>query len=252
MSTHSESTLVVENLTKQYSGAAQPALDGLWMEIQRAEIFGLLGPNGAGKTTTVSILSTVLRPSSGRVTVCGYDSLKKPMRTRGLIGLVPQEIALYPELTAWENLAFFGRLQGLRGELLHSRIVTALQAVGLEAKAHQKIATYSGGMKRRANLAAGIVHAPRLLLLDEPTVGIDAQSRQLILDKLFQIKQAGTAILYTTHYMEEAQQLCDRVAIMDKGRILCQGAPREVIAAHPQCRSLGELFLHLTGKELRD
>jgi ABC-2 type transport system ATP-binding protein len=248
----SEFTIEVQNLIKQYRGAAHPALNGLSLKIRRGEIFGLLGPNGAGKTTAVSILSTILPAATGSVTICGVDIFHSPMQARRLIGLVPQEIALYPELTAWENLAFFGRLQGLRGAKLNLRIEISLQAVGLEAKAHQKISTYSGGMKRRTNLAVGLIHAPRVLLLDEPTVGIDAQSRQMILDKLREIRKQGTAIVYTTHYMEEAQQLCDRVAIMDRGRILCQGTPRQVINAQPQCRDLGELFLHLTGKELRD
>jgi ABC-2 type transport system ATP-binding protein len=252
MQTHSEFTIEVHNLNKQYKGATHPALNGLSLKIRPGEIFGLLGPNGAGKTTAVSILSTILPVASGNVTICGINIFHHPMRARRLIGLVPQEIALYPELTARENLAFFGRLYGLRGKQLNTRIEMSLQAVGLETKAQQKISTYSGGMKRRTNLAVGLIHAPRVLLLDEPTVGIDAQSRQMILDKLREIRKQGTAILYTTHYMEEAQQLCDRVAIMDRGRILCQGTPRQVINAQPQCRDLGELFLHLTGKELRD
>jgi ABC-2 type transport system ATP-binding protein len=252
MSAPSASILEVTDLVKRYNGAGQPALDGLTLHIGTGEILGLLGPNGAGKTTAVSIISTILPPSRGQVMVGGIDLGKFPRRARPLIGLVPQEIALYPELTAWENLVFFGRLQGLRGKLLRQRVASALATVGLEARAHQKIGTYSGGMQRRINLAVGIIHAPRLLLLDEPTVGIDPQSRQLILEKLQRIKQTGTAMLYTTHYMEEAQQMCDRVAIMDNGRILCQGPPRDLMAARPQCCSLGELFLHLTGKELRD
>jgi ABC-2 type transport system ATP-binding protein len=252
MSAHSEFSIEVENLAKHYGGAAHPALKDLSLKIRRGEMFGLLGPNGAGKTTAVSIFGTILPLSSGSVSICGVNIQRHPMQARSLIGLVPQEIALYPEMTAWENLAFFGRLQGLRGERLKTSIAQALGAVGLQARAHHKVSTYSGGMKRRANLAAGMVHAPRVLLLDEPTVGIDAQSRQMILDKLCQIRDGGTAILYTTHYMEEAQQICDRVAIMDRGRILCRGTPREVIAAQPGCHDLGDVFLHLTGKELRD
>jgi len=252
MPTPSASILEVTDLVKRYNGAARPALDGLTLTIRPGEILGLLGPNGAGKTTAVSIISTILRPSAGRVAVCGIDLKEKPRLARPLIGLVPQEIALYAELTARENLVFFGRLQGLRGARLKERLASALAAVGLEARAHQKIATFSGGMQRRINLAVGILHAPRLLLLDEPTVGIDPQSRHLILEKLQAIKQEGAAMLYTTHYMEEAQQLCDRVAIMDNGRILCQGPPHDLISARPDCRSLGELFLHLTGRELRD
>ncbi len=252
MKKNPQPAVVIENLTKQYEGSDQPALDGLNLHIRRGEIFGLLGPNGAGKTTTISILSTILRPSSGHVAICDIDSLKHPRQARRLIGLVPQDIALYSELTAWENLDFFGRLQGLVGQHLRTGIQNALQAVGLEQRAHQRVSAYSGGMKRRANLAAGILHDPRVLFLDEPTIGIDAQSRQLIMEKLQAIKKNGTAIIYTTHYMEEAQQLCDRVAIMDKGRILILGTPSEVMADHPQCGNLGELFLHLTGRALRD
>ena len=247
-----EAALKVVNLTKRYSGAAKPALDGLDLEIRPGEIFGLLGPNGAGKTTAVSILGTILKPSGGSVTICGRDGLQDTMRVRRLIGLVPQDIALYARMTAWENLAFFGRLQGLRGRALKSSIREALQAVGLQDRAHHKVGTYSGGMKRRTNLAVGLVHAPRVLFLDEPTVGIDAQSRQMILEKLQEISRRGTAILYTTHYMEEAQQLCHRVAIMDNGRILSSGTPGEIVRSHPDCKNLGDLFLHLTGKELRD
>jgi ABC-2 type transport system ATP-binding protein len=165
--------------------------------------------------------------------------------------LVPQEIALYPELTATENLNFFGRLQQLRGTDLKTARHKALAAVGLENRADQKVATFSGGMKRRTNLAAGLLHRPDLIFLDEPTVGIDAQSRQLILEKLLALKAQGRTMLYTTHYMEEAAQLCDRVAIMDHGRILRTGAPGELVTDEG-CRDLGELFLHLTGRELRD
>lgn len=244
--------LVAQNLTKHFNGAPEPAVDNLNLAIRHGEIFGLLGPNGAGKTTTIWMLSTILKPSSGAVTLCNIDSLRYPMKARRLIGLVPQDIALYPDLTAWENLTFFGRLLGLRGRNLNSRVSHALSAVGLEHKAHEKLATYSGGMKRRTNLAAGILHVPLVLFLDEPTVGIDAQSRQLILEMLLGMKASGTTLVYTTHYMEEAEALCDRVAIMDRGRILAQGTIPQVIAAHPPCSNLGELFLQLTGKDLRD
>jgi ABC-2 type transport system ATP-binding protein len=244
--------LMAKNLSKHYTGVPVPAVTGLNLDIRHGEIFGLLGPNGAGKTTTISMLSTILKPSSGAITVCGIDSLRYPMKARRLIGLVPQDIALYPELTARENLSFFGRLYGLRGSDLKTRVSETLCAVGLEKKAGEKLASYSGGMKRRANLAAGILHTPLLLFLDEPTVGIDAQSRQLILEMLQGMKKFGTTLLYTTHYMEEAEQLCDRVAIMDKGSILARGTIPQVLAGHPPCSNLGELFIQLTGKSLRD
>ncbi|MFH0727369.1 MAG: ABC transporter ATP-binding protein [Pseudomonadota bacterium] len=244
--------LVADNLTKHYAGASEPAVAGLNLTIPQGEIFGLLGPNGAGKTTTLSMLSTILKPSDGAITVCGIDSLRYPMEARRLIGLVPQDIALYPELTARENLTFFGRLHGLRGNHLKTRVLETLCAVGLENKADETLATYSGGMKRRANLAAGILHGPQLLFLDEPTVGIDTQSRGLILEMLQGMKKSGTTLLYTTHYMEEAEQICDRVAIMDQGRILARGTIPQIMADHPPCDNLGALFLQLTGKSLRD
>jgi ABC-2 type transport system ATP-binding protein len=243
--------LVAQDLVKHYSGMARPAVAGLDLTIARGEILGLLGPNGAGKTTTIAMLSTTLRPDRGRVRVCGLDALRKTRRARAHIGLVPQEIALYAELTAAENLHFFGRLQRLQGRDLKSACEEALTAVGLENRAHQKVATFSGGMKRRTNLAAGLLHRPDLLFLDEPTVGIDAQSRQLILEKLLDLKSQGLTMLYTTHYMEEAAQLCDRVAVMDHGRLLRTGPPGELVADEG-CRDLGELFLQLTGRELRD
>ena len=244
--------VVIEDLAKQYAGSGRMALDGLSLNIGAGEIFGLLGPNGAGKTTAISILSTVLQPSRGRVVICGIDRLAHPKPARRCTGLVPQEIALYPELTARENLAFFGRLHGLGGLHLKRSMNNALHAVGLEQSDRRKVATFSGGMKRRANLAAGMLHEPRILFLDEPTVGVDAQSRQMIMEKLLEIKEKGTTIIYTTHYMEEAQQLCDRIAIMDQGRILVMGKPSELLEAHPLCGDLGELFITLTGKDLRD
>ncbi len=252
MADATENVLVVKELTKLYQGMEHPALDALDLCIRRGEIFGLLGPNGAGKTTTISILSTILRPTKGSVTLKQIDLLRHPMQARRNIGVVPQDIALYPELSAWENLAYFGRLHGLRGKRLEECIRTALASVGLEDKARQSVASFSGGMKRRVNLAAGFLHGPELLFLDEPTVGVDIQSRQMIMDKLLEIKAAGTTMIYTTHYMEEAHRLCNRVAIMDHGRILIQGAPEELVAQSSECDNLGELFLELTGRQLRD
>jgi ABC-2 type transport system ATP-binding protein len=243
--------LDARGLTRRYPGMARPAVAALDMTILQGEIFGLLGPNGAGKTTTIAMLSTILRPDGGTATLCGEDLLNNTRRVRRHIGLIPQEIALYPELTAAENLDFFGRLHHLKGPQLKRARETALAAVGLSDRADHKVATFSGGMKRRTNLAAGMLHRPAMLFLDEPTVGIDAQSRQLILDKLLGLKAEGLTMLYTTHYMEEAQRLCDRVAIMDHGRILKIGSPGELVAAEG-CMDLGELFIQLTGRELRD
>ncbi|MGD8844763.1 MAG: ABC transporter ATP-binding protein [Desulfobacteraceae bacterium] len=252
MEENSGFAVVIEDLAKQYAGSGRMALDGLSLNIGAGEIFGLLGPNGAGKTTAISILSTILQPSRGRVAICDIDILAHPKPVRRCIGLVPQEIALYPELTARENLAFFGSLHGLGGSHLKRLIDSALYAVGLDQSAHRKVSAFSGGMKRRANLAAGMLHDPRVLFLDEPTVGVDAQSRQMIMEKLQEIRNSGTTMIYTTHYMEEARQLCDRIAIMDNGRILVMGKPSELLEAHPLCSDLGELFITLTGKDLRD
>jgi len=244
--------LSIENLVKVYPGTSRPAVDGLSLQVTRGTIFGLLGPNGAGKTTTISILSTLLRPTSGSVTVLGQDVLRQAEEIRRVIGLVPQEIALYPSLTARENLRYFARVLRVPGRRIEERINQCLDLVGLRDCADRRIATFSGGMKRRANLAVGILHEPELLVLDEPTVGIDAQSRNLILERLAELNRTGMTLLYTTHYMEEAQQLCDEIAIVDAGRMIACGAPQQLVAEADQCDDLEDLFLALTGKQLRD
>lgn len=247
-----EYILTARQLVKRYHGQERPALACLDITIRTGEIFGLLGPNGAGKTTAISIMSTLLKPTSGAVTICGVDILKTPAAVRQFLGLVPQDIALYPELTAAENLSFFGRLYGLSGPLLKERITECLAFVGLEQKANQKLFAFSGGMKRRVNLAVGILNRPRLLFLDEPTVGIDAQSRNMILERLQELHASGTTMIYTTHYMEEAERLCDRVVIVDEGRAIVCGTPASLICANPGCTNLQDLFFKLTGKKLRD
>ena len=239
-------------LTKTYRGASSPALEDFDISIGIGEILGLLGPNGAGKTTAISIMSSLFRPDKGSVTIFGVDVLKYPNQARNLFGLVPQDIALYPNLTARENLSYFGRLCGLRGKRLKQRVRECLELVGLEERADKRVVAFSGGMKRRANLAAGILHRPRILFLDEPTVGIDAQSRNMILEKLSALKQTGTSMVYTTHYMEEAESLCSRIAVIDQGRTIVHGSPKDLIEQHPGCSDLGDLFLKLTGKQLRD
>ena len=247
-----ELAVAARGLVKRYPGVEQPALAGLELEIFAGETFGLLGPNGAGKTTAISILATLLRPSAGSVRLFGLDPGRQCREVRRLIGLVPQEIALYPRLTLAENLAYFGRLHGLAGAGLKTQVGDCLAMVGLEAQGGRLVETCSGGMKRRANLAAGLLHRPRLLFLDEPTVGIDAQSRHVIFENLARLKAEGMTLLYTTHYMEEARQLCDRIAIVDAGRVVALGAPADLLAAQPDCRDLEELFLRLTGRHLRD
>lgn len=244
--------LQVRRLVKVYRGAAAPAVDGIDFAVRQGEIFGLLGPNGAGKTTVISIICTLLRATSGSVTLCSLDTERNPARLRSLFGLAPQEIALYPSLTARENLHYFGSLYGLSGRVLRRRIEECLALVGLSDRGGTRIDTFSGGMKRRANLAAAILHAPRVLFLDEPTVGIDAQSRNLILENLKTLRDGGATIVYTTHYMEEAETLCERVAIMDRGKIIAEGSPRSLIAGMDGCANLEESFLRLTGRHLRD
>jgi ABC-2 type transport system ATP-binding protein len=247
-----EPIIRIRNLSKTYHGAEEPALRSISLDIFRGEIFGLLGPNGAGKTTSISILCGLFPPTEGSVSIDGLDIGTSLKEIKRIIGVVPQDLALYPTLTAYENLTFFGNMFNLRGNDLRERIMERLQVFGLEKYAKKKISTFSGGMKRRVNLIAGLLHNPKVLFLDEPTVGIDVQSRIVILNFLKEINSGGTTIIYTSHYMEEAENLCSRVAIIDRGSIISIGNPKELVADHPEFKNLENLFLHLTGKELRD
>ncbi|OGP56411.1 MAG: hypothetical protein A2Y65_11450 [Deltaproteobacteria bacterium RBG_13_52_11] len=208
----------INGLVKKYG--ERVAVQGVSFSITEGEIFGLLGPNGAGKTTILSILSTLLVPDEGNATIIGHDVARETKRVKPLIGFVPQELALYQTLSAWDNLVFFGRIYGMGGAILKERITTVLALVGLSDRAGDLVQTFSGGMKRRLNIAAGLIHQPRILFLDEPTVGVDPQSRNFIFEHVERLNEGGMTIVYTTHYMEEAERLCDRVAIMDQGRIL--------------------------------
>jgi ABC-2 type transport system ATP-binding protein len=211
-------------VSKRY-GATQ-ALDDVTVAVHEGEMFGLLGPNGAGKTTLLSILSFLLRPNRGEVRLLGRPLDPNSREMRRLIGIVPQELAVYNDLTARENLSFFGQLYGLRGGELARRVDEVLRAVGLDDRADQRTGTFSGGMKRRLNLAAGLVHGPRLLLLDEPTTGVDPQSRNLVFEEVRRVNAAGLTVVYTSHYMEEVQGLCTRIGIMDRGRVVaCDTLP---------------------------
>ena len=223
----SRSMIEINGLVKKY--VDRVAVNGVSFCVQDGEIFGLLGPNGAGKTTAISILATLLPPDGGQATIGGYDLVRETSQIKPLIGFVPQELALYPTLSAWDNLAFFGRIYGLRGTALKERIVVVLDLVGLRDRAGDAVRTFSGGMKRRLNIAAGLIHQPRVLFLDEPTVGVDPQSRNFIFEHVERLKAEGMTIIYTTHYMEEAERLCDRVAIMDEGRILALDTPKGLI-----------------------
>jgi ABC-2 type transport system ATP-binding protein len=216
----------VRDLSKQFGEFA--AVDGVSFEIAQGEVFGLLGPNGAGKTTTISMISCLIEPTSGDVLVDGSSILKDPTAVKRALGVVPQEIALYPTLSASENLAFWGRMYGLSGSALKSAVDDALELAGLAERSKERIEKYSGGMKRRINIAAGILHRPKVLLMDEPTVGIDPQSRNHILDTVRNLNSAGMTVLYTSHYMEEVEFLCDRIAIMDGGKIIAMGTLDEL------------------------
>jgi len=210
------------------------AVDGVTFTVEEGEVFGLLGPNGAGKTTTISILSTLLPPDAGRAAVCGHDVISGADEVRRRIGVVPQELALYEELTAEQNLDVFGRIYGLEGEQLKRRVGELLELSELAEHARRPVKGFSGGMKRRLNIMMGLVHAPDVLFLDEPTVGIDAQARTKILDLIRDMNAQGLTVLYTTHYLEEAEQLCDRIGVMDNGRLAALGDKEELI------RQIGE------------
>jgi len=305
--------LAVDQLRRSYG--EMEAVKGISFEIHEGEVFGLLGPNGAGKTTTISVLSTQLRPSSGDARVLGRSVRDNARAVRPTIGVVPQEISMYPALTAAENVRFFGRMYGIQPATLDQRVESLLELVGLQGRRDDPAGTFSGGMKRRLNLAVSLVHQPRVLLLDEPTAGVDPHSRQHIFDIIRDLRRQGTAILYTTHYMEEAEALCDRLAILDEGKIVAMGTLEQLLTtmrctetiqirgvpatevtgrlgSYPAVThvevdgetarvfvrrstdllgplqkllekhdgaslqispmSLGDLFLHLTGKELRD
>ncbi|WP_236652712.1 ABC transporter ATP-binding protein [Chitinophaga vietnamensis] len=247
------SSIAVNELYKTFKGAAEPTLKGLSFSFPEGRIAGLLGPNGAGKTTTISILCGLVHADSGAVTINGlHQNAAHREAIKRLIGVVPQRIALYPQLTAMENLTYFGNLYGYKGKTLQARILQYLEVFGLEKAAHKEIYKYSGGMKRRANIIAAILHQPSLLILDEPTAGVDVQSRSMILQFLREYNRSGASILYTSHLLEEAQSLCEEVAIIDEGRLIVQGRPQELISQQATCSNLEDVFLHYTGHALRD
>jgi ABC-2 type transport system ATP-binding protein len=236
-------TVVVrcDGLRKTYGDLV--AVDDLGFEVHPGETYGLLGPNGAGKTTTISMLAGLLRPDAGTIEVVGHRMHPGATTAKAAVGLVPQELAIYPDLSARENLAFFGRLQGIPRTELAARSAEVLDVVGLSDRADDRSSTYSGGMKRRLNIAIGLLHHPTLLVLDEPTVGVDPQSRNAILTAVEELATEGMAVLYTTHYMEEAERLCDRIAIMDEGRIVGEGTRRELVTSMGE-QDLVRLGLH--------
>jgi ABC-2 type transport system ATP-binding protein len=221
------SILEVSHLTKTYDGKA--VVDDLTFSIEPGEVFGLLGPNGAGKSTTMMMIAGQRRPDGGSIQLNGHPVDDLTAGHRLDLGLVPQEVAIYPDLTGRENLEFFGQIYGMRGARLRDRVDHVLSDIGLTEHAHQAVSTYSGGMKRRLNFGAGLLHEPRLVILDEPTVGVDPQSRSHLLESVQRQADQGRAVIYASHYMEEAESICDRVAIIDAGRLLKIGVPTELL-----------------------
>jgi ABC-2 type transport system ATP-binding protein len=248
-----ENTIIqTSDLVKVFKGHNEPVVKGLSFAVEKNEVFGLLGPNGAGKTTTISILCGLFPPTSGKVVIDEMNLNGDLAGIKQIVGVVPQDIALYPTLTARENLNFYGNMYGVSGKELKDKIGLWLNNFGLTEAADRRVSTYSGGMKRRVNLIAAILHDPKILFLDEPTVGVDVQSRNVIIDHLKELNKKGTTIIYTSHHMEEAEHFCTRVAIIDHGRIIAKGSPKELISSYPGCSNLESVFLHLTKRSLRD
>ena len=247
-----EEFVVVKDLQKSFKDFK--AVDGVSFSINKGEIFGLLGPNGAGKTTTIRMLSTVLPADSGEIIIGGHPVKTEAEAVRSIIGVCPQELALYEELSAMDNMVFFGRMAGLGGKEAQEQAMKNLELMGLEDRAKGKVAKFSGGMKRRINLAIALMGNPELLFLDEPTVGIDPQSRNHIFENIQGLQKKGLTVLYTTHYMEEADRLCNRIAIMDGGKIIALDTSYNLKSqiGSPDKVTLEDVFLKLTGRSLRD
>ncbi|MEY8761496.1 ABC transporter ATP-binding protein [Chryseobacterium tongliaoense] len=242
----------IKNLYKKYKNAEEFSVNDISLNIEKNEIYGILGPNGAGKTTLISMLSGLIKPTSGQFKINGLSPQKHSFKIKQIIGIVPQEYALYPTLTAKENLLFFGSLYGLKHKNLHKTINESLEIMGLSKFADKKVEQFSGGMKRRCNLIAGTLHNPKVLFLDEPTVGVDVQSKKVIIDFLQELNKNGTCIIYTSHHLSEAEEFCTKIAIIDKGKIHAVGTPEELVSQIASAENLEDVFISLTGKELRD
>lgn len=250
--TMGESMIAVNGLTKRYSGNSELSLKGVDLSVSQGDFYGLLGPNGCGKTTLISIMTGLITASSGSVTVKGFNVSNQMRQVKPMTGLIPQDIAMYGSLSIIDNLKFFGRLYGLHGKLLKERIDECLTIAHLTHVTKRPIMNYSGGMQRRANLVIGLIHRPQVIYLDEPTVNVDPQSRNVIFKILKALNASGTTMLYTTHYLEEAQEMCNRVAVMDDGKVITVGSPNELITKSDTAKDLGDVFLELTGHQLRD
>jgi ABC-2 type transport system ATP-binding protein len=249
-----ETVLKLEGLTKKYDN--KPVVDHISLEIKKGEIFGLLGPNGAGKSTTMNMVCSLVKPTVGKVELFGHDTKTEMNKVKSKIGYIPQELAIHGNLKAWENVELFTSLYGIKGEQLKQAVTRSLEFVGLEDKRNGFAKTFSGGMKRRLNIACAIGHNPELLIFDEPTVGIDPQSRNFILEKIKYVNKQGATVIYTSHYMEEIEAICTRIAIMDNGKIIAIGTKEELVEMVTSDKdsnmTLEEVFLTLTGKKLRD
>ncbi|NOY49641.1 MAG: ATP-binding cassette domain-containing protein [Chlorobi bacterium] len=244
--------IVIQDLLKRYKNTAKNALDSLNLKVKQGDIYGLLGPNGAGKTSTISMLCGLLPPDSGEIIINGTNLRSKPDKVKAMIGVVPQEIALFEDLTAKENLMFFGRMHGLKKDEINRRGNDLLEKFSLTEKSNKRVKTFSGGMKRRLNLMVGIIHGPEILFLDEPSVGIDVQSKNVIIEYLKEINRSGTTIIYTSHLMEEAEKFCTEISIIDFGREITKGKPSELLENNKDCENLEDVFLKLTGRNVRE
>ena len=244
-----ESAITVENLIKRFEDAT--AVDGINLQVKKGELFGLLGPNGAGKTTIINVLCGLIKPTSGTAKVGGYDVQKETEKVKTLIGVCPQETAIYPYLTGAENVELFGDLHTMNKETLKARRDMLLEKMGLTEDARRRSEKYSGGMKRRLSLILALIHNPQIAFLDEPTVAMDPQSRHAVWGFIKELKKEDKTIILTTHYMEEAEELCDRVGIIDHGKLIALGAPQALISKN-KVKNLEEVFIALTGRKIRE
>jgi ABC-2 type transport system ATP-binding protein len=244
-----QSAITVENLVKKFEDVT--AVDGVTLQVPKGELFGLLGPNGAGKTTTINILCGLAKPTSGTAKVGGYDVQKETAKVKALLGVCPQENAIYPYLTGAENVDLFGNLNDMDKDALKTRRAMLLEKMGLSGDAKRRTEKYSGGMKRRLSLILALIHDPQIAFLDEPTVAMDPQSRHAVWDFIKELKKEDKTIILTTHYMEEAEELCDRVGIIDHGKLIALGTPQELISKN-KVKNLEEVFIALTGRKIRE
>jgi len=244
-----EPAIKIEQLTKNYEDTV--AVDNLTLQVEKGELFGLLGPNGAGKTTIINVLCGLIKPTSGKAKICGFDIQKDIQKVKGLIGVCIQETAIYPYLSGKENLELFGKLYNMNKKAIKERSNMLLEKMGLKDDAKRVTAKYSGGMKRRLSLSLALIHDPQIAFLDEPTVAMDPQSRHAVWDFIKEQKTNGKTVILTTHYMEEAEELCDRVGIIDHGKLIALGTPKELIAKN-NVKNLEEVFIQLTGRNMRE